>query len=130
MKKYTLLRISAVVLEILGYIILAAGIILGLLTFAFSYNVLPEELNFLSSTGVSIIVFVVWMFAYGFPLILAHIIQVCLHAYDNTKLILKKMEATHHNKNEAPLSQSSTNSEITQWLKGNPGKGLNDYYSR
>lgn len=131
MKKYTLLRISAIILEIVGYIILAGGIILGLLTFVFSYSILPKELKLFSSSVVSFIVFIIWMFAYGFPLILAYIIQVSLHAYDNTNLILQKLEATHQNKKEEqPLIQSSANSEVAQWMKNNPGKGLNDYYSR
>lgn len=131
MKKYTLLRTSAIILEIVGYIILAGGVILGLLTFVFSYSILPKELKLFSSSVVSFIVFIIWMFAYGFPLILAHIIQVSLHAYDNTNLILQKLEAAYHNKKEEQhLIQSSANNEVAQWMKNNPGKGLNDYYSR
>lgn len=131
MKKYTLLRISAIILEIVGYIILAGGVILGILTFVFSYSILPKELKLFSSSVVSFIAFIIWMFAYGFPLILAHIIQVSLHAYDNTNLILQKLEATYHiGKDEQTLIQSSANNEVAQWMKNNPGKGLNDYYSR
>src|SRR5690606_30054955 len=96
-KKYTLLRISAIILEIVGYIILAGGAVLGLLAFAFKYNFLPEGFYLLSSSIVSVGVFIIWMFAYGFPLILAHIIQVSLHAYDNTNLILQRLKTTHFN---------------------------------
>lgn len=131
MKKYTLLRISAIILEIVGYIMLAGGVMLGLLTFVFSYSILPKELKLFSSSVLSFIVFVIWMFASCFPLILAHSIQVSLHAYDNTNRILQKLETTHHNrKDEQTLIQSPANSEVAQWMKNNPGKGLNDYYSR
>lgn len=123
MKKYTLLRISAFILEIVGYIILGGGVVLGLLTFVFSYSILPKELKLFSSSVVSFIVFIIWMFAYGFPLILAHIIQASLHAYDNTNLILQRLETTRHNsKDEQPLIQSSANSEVAQWMKNNREK--------
>lgn len=131
MKRYTILRITATLIEILGYLILLFGLLLSIMIFGFSYSILPQEYNFFSSAIFGIVVFVVWIFSFGHLLVIAQLIKVSLHAYDNTDIILQRTLTTPpNNSNEQPLIQSSANQAVTQWLKDNPGKGLNDYYSR
>jgi len=126
MKRYTLLRITAIILEVIGYVVLAGGLLLGVMIFAFSYNILPTQFKLLSSSLLGVFGFTIWIFTFGHFLIIAHIIQVCLHSYDNSEKIidLLKTELVVHSssiKEETPLSK---------WLKENPDKGVNDYYAR
>ncbi len=131
MKRYTILRITATLMEILGYLILLFGLLLSVMIFGFSYNILPQEYKFFSSAIFGIVVFVVWIFSFGHLLVVAQLIKVSLHAYDNTDIILQRTLTNPPNdSNKQTLLQSSANHAITQWLKDNPGKGLNDYYSR
>ena len=131
MKRYTILRITATIMEILGYLILLSGLLLAIMIFGFSYSILPQEYKFFSSAIFGIAVFAVWIFSFGHLLIIAQLIKVSLHAYDNTDIILQRtLTSLPNNSNEQPLIPSSANSELAQWIKNNPGKGLNDYYSR
>lgn len=130
MKRYTILRITSTLMEILGYLILLFGLLLAIMIFGFSYSILPQEYKFFSSAFFGIVVFVVWIFSLGHLLVIAQLIKVSLHAYDNTDIILQRTMLAPPKNNEQPLIQPSANSEVAQWMKNNPGKGLNDYYSR
>ena len=126
MKRYTLLRITAIVLEVIGYLVLLGGLLLGVMIFAFSYNVLPTQFRLLPATFIGLAGFVIWIFTFGHFLIIAHVIQVCLRSYDNSEQILdylkteKIVPVEYTIKEETPLSK---------WLKENPDKGVNDYYA-
>lgn len=127
MKRYALLRITAIILEVIGYLVLVGGLLLAVMIFAFSYNVLPAQSRLLPATLVGFAGFVIWIFTFGHFLIIAHVIQVCLRSYDNSEQILdylkteKIVTSDYTIKEETPLSK---------WLKENPDKGVNDYYSR
>lgn len=127
MKRYTLLRVTAIILEVIGYLILVGGLLLAIMIFAFSYNVLPAQFRFLPATLIGFAGFVIWIFTFGHFLIIAHVIQVCLRSYDNSEQILdylkteKVVTGDYTFKEETPLSK---------WLKENPDKGVNDYYAR
>lgn len=90
MKRYTILRITATLMEILGYLILFSGLLLSMMIFGFSYRIPSQEHNFFSSAIFGIVVFVVWIFLFGHLLIVAQLIKVSLHAYDNTNTILHR----------------------------------------
>jgi hypothetical protein len=126
MKRYTLLRIAAIILEVLGYLILVGGLLLGIMIFAFSYNVLPTQARLFSSALFGIAGFTIWIFTFGHFLIIAHVIQVCLRSYDNTEQILDYLKAGAVVNDHAPKGET----HLSKWLKANPDKGVNDYYSK
>jgi hypothetical protein len=126
MKRYTLLRITAIIFEVIGYIVLFGGLLLGVMIFAFSYNVLPSQFRLLPSALLGTVGFVIWIFTFGHFLVIAHVIQVCLRSHDNTEQILDFLKA------ETVAKDYATNEEtpLSKWLKDNPSKGVNDYYSK
>jgi hypothetical protein len=126
MKRYTLLRITAIVLEVIGYLVLFGGLLLGVMIFAFSYNVLPTQLRLLPSALLGTVGFVIWIFTFGHFLVIAHVIQVCLRSHDNTEQILDYLKIEKVVANSSVIKEETP---LSKWLKENPDKGVNDYYA-
>ena len=123
MKNYTLLRITAIVLEAIGYMFLFGGLILAMLVFGFSFSVLPESMiRFIPSSIVGLIVFIVWIYTFGPILIIAHVIKVCLHSYDNTEKILEIVKLNSANNNTPRFKEDSSSLPKSR-------QSINDYYA-
>ena len=118
MKRFTLLRTIAGILEGYSYLALIGGAAFILIM---GFN---GEIDF---KAVSILVWIVyWLLAFLPVLVTAHLIKLGLAYYDNSE---KGLDLLREMTFELKSKKSEQSNAMSNWIKENPGKSLNEFYA-
>lgn len=131
MKRYKLLRIIAICFEVFSYVKLIAGLLISILLvggFNFAFlTLLPTRIACVLSSTIGFIFLIATLISFAITIAIAQIINVVLHSYDNSNKILDLI-ATGVTIHVEETQKEAT--PLSNWLKANPGKGINDFYSK
>lgn len=125
MKRFSLLRIVADIIEWLAYIELIGGLLLLIFVFGSNKNIMLVEL----AGGIGAFVFL-WIVLTLPTLVVAYLIKLGLAYYETS---YANLEVSRDILSQLKSNTSNNNSlkelEFKTWKLKNPNKSINDFYS-